>query len=292
MKEKIISFFFFSLFLGVPFQAIPQLTPDQVTERAKWEKFIETAEIVGYDQPLNPRNAVTEPWRLALKKDGITMYAWWKNVEGRPKGYPDSWKWEIAAYCLDKYLGLNMIPPIVVKRFRGDRGCCSLDYGNTITLRQKKEQDLKPSSGAQVVSLNRATYLQRAFDNLIANADRNEGDVLYTKDWRMILIDHSRAFYTSKKYTKKLLFDENTKPAPKPMRRLPRAFVEKLKSLNSGIIKEVVGEYLTEKEIECVLIRRDLIIENLNKRIEKLGESAVLYEFLELVKEYPVPIFY
>jgi hypothetical protein len=269
----LIFFFLSNLFC----KAWPQLTPEQVAERAKWEEFLETAEIVGYDQPLNPRDAVTEPWRLTLKKDGVTMYAWWKNVEGRPKGFPDSWKWEIAAYHLDKYLGLNMIPPIVVKRFRGDKGCCSLDYGNTITLRQKKAQDLKPSSSAQVASLNKATYLQRAFDNLIANSDRNEGDVLYTKDWRMILIDHSRAFYTSKKYTKKLLFDENSKPAPKPMRRLPRAFVEKLRYMNSGTIKEAVGEYLTDREIECVLIRRDLIIENLNERIDKLGEAAVLY---------------
>ncbi len=272
-----INFLVFFVLTSLFCQSWPQLTPEQVAERAKWEEFLETAEIVGYDQPLNPRDAVTEPWVLTLKKDGVTMYAWWKNVEGRSKGFMDSWKWEIAAYRLDKYLGLNMIPPIVMKRFRGDRGSCSLAYGNTITLRQKKTQDLKPSSGAQVASLNRATYLQRCFDNLIANSDRNEGDVLYTEDWRMMLIDHSRAFYTSKKYTKKLLFDENSKPAPKPMRRLPRAFVEKLKSLNSETIKEAVGEYLKDREIECVLIRRDLIIDNLNKRIDKLGETVVLY---------------
>jgi len=273
------NFYFLAIFFltSLICQGWPQLTQEQVAERAKWEEFLLTAEIVGYDQPLNPRDAVTEPWRLTLKKDGVTMYAWWKNVEGRPKGYLDSWKWEIAAYLLDKQLGLNMIPPIVVKRFREDKGCCSLDYGNTITLRQKIEQDLKPSSGAQMASLNRATYLQRAFDNLIANADRNQGDVLYTNDWRMLLIDHSRAFYTSKKYTNKLLFDENSKPTPKPMRSLPRSFVEKLKSLNFETIKETVGEYLTDKEIEAVLIRRDLIMDNLDKRIGKLGEAAVLY---------------
>ncbi len=276
MKKIFVFLVFF--FLSILFcQAWPQLTQEQVTEREKWEEFLETAEIVGYEQPLDPREAVTEPWKLTLKKDGVTMNAWWKNVEGRSKGYLDSWKWEIAAYHLGKYLGLNMIPPIVMKRFRGERGCCSLDYGETITLRKKKAEDLKPSSGAQVASLNRATYLQRAFDNLIANGDRNEGDVLYTKDWRMLLIDHSRAFYTSKKYTKKLLFDENSKPVPYPMRSLPRTFVDKLKSLNFEIVKEVAGEYLTDKEIECVLLRRDLIIENLDKRIEKFGEAAVLY---------------
>ena len=276
MKKNFI--FLISLILTSLFcQAWPQLTQEQVAERPKWEEFLKTAEIVGYDQPLNPRDAVTEPWKLALKKDEVTKYAWWKNVQGRPKGYPDSWKWEIAAYHLDKLLGLNMIPPIVVKRFREDKGCCSLDYGSTITLREKIAKDLNPSSGAQLAALNRVTYLQRAFDNLIANADRNQGDVLYTKDWRMLLIDHSRAFYTSKKYTKKLLFDENSKPTPKPMRSLPRSFVEKLRSLDFDLVKEAVGEYLKDKEIEAVLIRRDLIIEILDKRIEKLGEAAVLY---------------
>ena len=276
MRKAFVILFYFFLSNLVCY-TWPQLTPEQVAERAKWEDFLETAEIVGYEQPLNPRDAVTEPWKLTLKNDGVTMFAWWKNVEGRPKGYPDSWKWEIAAYHLDKHLGLNMIPPIVVKRFRGDKGCCSLDYGNTITLREKIAKELKPSSGAQFASLNRVTYLQRAFDNLIANADRNQGDVLYTPDWQMLLIDHSRAFYTSKKYTKKLIFDEKSKPTPKPMKKLPRTFVNKLKSLNFETIKVAVGKYLTDKELGAILIRRDLIIANLDKRIAELGEAAVLY---------------
>ena len=61
------------------------------------------------------------------------------------------------------------------------------------------------------------------------------------------------------------------------MKKLPRAFVEKLKSLSYDIVKEVAGEYLTDKEIEAVLIRRDLIIDWLARRIEEHGEAAVLY---------------
>ena len=61
------------------------------------------------------------------------------------------------------------------------------------------------------------------------------------------------------------------------MKELPRNFVEKLKSLNHDLIREVVGEYLSDNEIECVLIRRDMILEWLNKRIEKEGEDKVLY---------------
>ena len=107
MKKNFVFLVFF--FLSILFcHAWPQLTQEQVAEREKWEEFLKTSEIVGYEQPLDPREAVTEPWKLTLKKDGVTMYAWWKNVEGRPKGYPDSWKWEIAAYHLDKYLGIRL----------------------------------------------------------------------------------------------------------------------------------------------------------------------------------------
>ena len=270
----LLLFFFLSNIICQPW---PQLSQEQVAERGKWEEFLLTAEIVGFDQPLSERDAVTKPWKLTLEKDGVTMFAWWKNVEGRQKGYLDNWRWELAAYQLDKLIGLNMIPPIVMKRFREDRGCCSLDYGNTITLKLKLAHVLNPSSDAERLNMNLATFIQRAFDNLIANTDRNPGNVLYTPDWHMLLIDHSRAFYTSKKYTKELLFDENSKTTPMPMLKLPRTFVNKLKALNFETIKEAVGEYLKDKEIEAVLIRRDLIIKNLDKRIEKLGEAAVLY---------------
>lgn len=61
------------------------------------------------------------------------------------------------------------------------------------------------------------------------------------------------------------------------MKKLPRAFVEKLKSLDFDSIREAVGEYLTDKEIEAILVRRELIIDWLDKRIKELGEDEVLY---------------
>jgi len=61
------------------------------------------------------------------------------------------------------------------------------------------------------------------------------------------------------------------------MKELPRAFVEKLKSLNFETIRDIVGEYLTEKEINAVLLRQDLILKVIDERIKKLGEDKVLY---------------
>jgi len=276
MRKRLAVVFFFILVLGFHFQSIAQFTPEELTERPKWEKFLQEARIISSSKDFDESEAVTEPWTLVLEKDGVTRRALWKNPEGRLKGFLDSWKCEIAAYRLDKLIGLNMVSPTVEKRFQGNKGSCQLMLENVIMLRTKQEEKIKPPS-YRIEPLNRATYLQRAWDNLIANDDRNIGDILYTEDWRMILIDHSRAFRSSKKYTKTLIFDEKYKGGPKLMKKLPKVFVEKLKSLNFKLIREAVGEYLTDKEIEAVLIRRDLIIEWLDKRIKKLGEDNVLY---------------
>jgi hypothetical protein len=50
-----------------------------------------------------------------------------------------------------------------------------------------------------------------------------------------------------------------------------------LKSLNFKLIRDIVGEYLTDKEINAVLLRRDLILKTVEERIKKLGEDKVLY---------------
>jgi hypothetical protein len=276
MRKKLSVFILLFFAFGSFTRSFAQFTPEELNERTKWEEFLQEAKIISSSKDFHESEAVTEPRTLILEKDGVKRRALWKNPEGRLKGFLDSWKCEIAAYGLDKLLELNMVSPTLEKRFQGNRGSCQLMLENVIMLRTKQEENIKTPS-YKIEPLNRATYLQRAWDNLIANEDRNIGDILYTEDWRMILVDHSRAFRSSKKYTKTLVFDENYEGGPKLMKMLPRAFVEKLKSLDFKVIREAVGEYLTDKEIEAVLIRRDLMIDWLDKRIKKLGEDKVLY---------------
>lgn len=274
MRKKLITFLFFVVFLGFHL-SFTQFTKEELAEESKWIEFLQTAEIVGQIR-LGGSEAVTEPWKLTLEKDGIQRFALWKNPEGRQKGFIEGWQWEIAAYRLDRYLGLNMVPPTAEKRFQGDRGSCQLWVEVEMSLRDKNEKNIKIPS-YKVFYWNRATYLHRAFDNLIANEDRHANNILITKDWRMLLIDHSRSFRTIKKFTSELIYTAKHKEGPREMKELPRVFVEKLKSLTFNVIKEVVGEYLTDEEINAILKRRDLIIDWINKQIEKLGEDKVLY---------------
>jgi hypothetical protein len=277
LKKYIMTILVFILFLGFNLPSFAQFKPEEVELRDKWEEFLRTAEVTGQDQPFSDREAVTKPWVITLEKDGVTKKAIWKNPEGRMKGFLENWRWEIAAYHLDKYLNLNMVPPTVERRFQENLGSCQLWIDSMMSLKHKVENKVKTPS-YKIFYWNRALYMQRVFDNLIANEDRHQNQYLITEDWRMILIDHSRSFRTAKKFTKKLIYDEKYKEGPTfIMKEIPKDLYEKLKTLSTDVIKEVVGEYLTDEEIEATLTRRDLIIEWLDKRIKKMGEEKVLY---------------
>ncbi|MCK4932337.1 MAG: hypothetical protein KAT01_09230 [Candidatus Aminicenantes bacterium] len=273
MSKKIlflsVSIAFFSLL------SVAQFTKGEIAEFKKWEKFLTNAEIVS-SRPWEETPAVTDPWVLTLEKDGITKQAMWKNPEGRQKGSLEGWKWEIAAYRLSNHLGLYMVSPTVEKRFRGDRGSCQLFVDAWMDLETKESKKIKVPS-YKVFHWNRALYSQRTFDNLIANEDRHQRNFFIMEDWRLILIDHSRSFRTSKKFTKDLIYDEDFREGPRLMKEIPQTLYEKMKSLTPQVIRDVVEDYLTDKEIECVLLRRDLIIDWLDKRIKELGEDKVLY---------------
>ncbi len=240
-----------------------QFTSDEVVQREYWEEYLATATIVNSRQ-LSSKRGITQPYVLLLEKDGLTRKAIWKPIEGLYKGFEENWRWEIAAYRLDKYLGLNMIPPTVERNHLQKRG--------SIQLWVKAKTGLKESP-----AWNRSMFLQRAFDNLIANEDRHLGNYLITKEGRIFLIDHSRSFRTSKEFTSDLNFSENHWDGNLMMRQLPISFIEKIKNLDTELLKSITGHYLTEKEIEAVLLRRVLVLEEVNRIIGEFGPSDVLY---------------
>ncbi len=255
---------------------LAQFTAEELAQRPQWEEFLKTAKVIKEEQ-MTGREAVTSPWVLTLQLGDVTHKALWKNAQGRMQGYVEGWQYEIAAYLLDKELGLNMVPPTVERRVvNEDKGSCQWWIDDTMTLLAQQEKNIK-TPPRFVFTKNRMTYLQRFFDNLIANEDRHLNQILVTKDWRYFFIDHSRSFRSSGNFTKKLIYTERHPEGPKLMSELPRALVEKTKGLTEESIKAAVGEYLTEAEIKAVLARRDLILAEIDKLIKKNGEAAVLY---------------
>lgn len=280
MRKK-LTFLFVGCILGFCVQAFAQFLPEEVAEWPKWEEFLNTANINIKDSvQLTGPGAVTNPWKLALEKDGVKRFGLWKNVRGLTKGYVEGWQYEIAAYQMDKLLGLNMVAPTVERRFKEERGSLQLWMDNMMSYNKYNEEKAKGKvkmPSYKIFPFNRATYLHRAFDNLIANEDRHANNILFTSDWRIFLIDHSRTFRTGKKFTESLIYTEKHKEGDKSMKELPRAFVDKLKGLTFESIKGAVGENLTDEEINACLKRRDLILKEIDRLIKLKGEENVLY---------------
>lgn len=255
--------------------AAAQFSPSEIAERSRWEDFLKTANIVGAVQ-LGEDEGVTTPWKLTLQQKGVVRHALWKNVSGSPLGIVDSWLYEIAAYNLDKLLGLGMVPPTVLKRFRGMAGSCQLWIEDSAVLKKRLQEGLSAKVLDKPQWLRQA-YIQQLFDNLIGNEDRHQGNVLITPDERSFLIDHSRTFRTTKEFKEILPFSEAKFPGVAVMRELPRALVEKVKAIDERSIREAVGKTLSGKEIGAVLARRELVLKEIDRLIAEHGESAVLY---------------
>jgi hypothetical protein len=252
-----------------------QLLPSELGEEARWIEFLKTAAITATEQYTGSK-AVTNPYKLTLEKDGVKHLGLWKNIDKVEMARPDRWRYEIAAYRMDRLLGLNMVPLTIERRHKEDRGSLQLWAESQFNLETKNDKKIGVPP-RYTYGWNNATFLQRAFDNLIANEDRHSNNILITQDWRMILIDHSRSFRVSKKFTDKLIYTEKHPEGPKLMKQLPRAFVEKLKGLSAESIKGAVGEYLDDDEIKAILVRRDLILAEIDRLIKKNGEENTLY---------------
>ncbi|NPV84325.1 MAG: hypothetical protein HPY46_12185 [Candidatus Aminicenantes bacterium] len=255
-----------------------QFTPEEIARRGEQEEFLLKARITGFR---DLGKGITLPIRVYLKKGDVELTAVWKNPSGVINGYYEGWQYEIAAYRLDKLLGLNLIPPTVERRFQGQRGSLQLWVEHKYDLLEIVDNKIQlPKEGWEAVNLERMQYLARAFDSLIANEDRSLQNTLLTEDWRTILIDHSRSFRSDARFTNNLMYGlRPLRPGgvPLPFRRLPSEFVEKLRTLTFDSIRRAVGSYLTTREINSMLNRRDLILKEIEEMISAYGRGEVIY---------------
>ncbi|MCJ7612556.1 MAG: hypothetical protein MUP19_09860 [Candidatus Aminicenantes bacterium] len=262
----------------IPSFLAAQFTAPEVARRDFWESYLAEADITRAEAA---GEGVTKPFRLYLKKDGTETRGFWKNVQERlPNGALDAWRYEIAAYRLDKMIGLNMIPPVVERLFQGTPGDLSLFATAKFSL-LKVMDDAIPIPPAATEAINKMKYLTRAFDCLIANDDRTQQNILLTEDWRTILIDHSRAFRSDPEHTQRLIYGQNgfktASGRPMLFRQLPRSFVQAVRSLDAAKVKAAVGPYLTEEEIAAVMARREILLAEIDGLIKEKGEASVLY---------------
>jgi hypothetical protein len=128
--------------------------------------------------------------------------------------------------------------------------------------RQKQQDKLGPDEERT----QKQIHIMRVWDELIQNKDRNAGNILWTKDWTLWLIDHTRAFRSGESLLK-----------PNDLVRVERTLFEKMKQLTEPALSETMKGILTRLEIRSMLKRRDAIVAHFEKLIAARSEAAVFF---------------
>ena len=251
-------------------QAAPRLTAGQQRE------FLLNAKIVS-SRPAG--KGITNSLRLTLTDGTVTHDAGFQSIEmratnedirqGRKRAgelqFADSYMYNLAAYELARLLGLDhMMPVTVERRYRGQVG--SLTWWVDDVLMDEHERETKNLQPPNAMAFVRDRQTMFVFAELVRDVDRNKGNVLYTKDWRVIMIDFTRGFRLQQEIR-----------SPAFLQQCERGLFERLQTLTEGEVKGAVKGYLTRSEVEGVMARRRLIVDHYTRLIREKGEKAVLF---------------
>jgi hypothetical protein len=222
------------------------------------EEFLKTAPVKGLEVvPIG----VTKPRRAEFGPGALVARAAWKALTPSYKsGFHESYKAEVAGYALDRLLEMRMVPPAVERRLDRELGAMILWVENT------KMFDIKSPPKAPEPKWSQQVSRMKMFDQLIGNIDRNAGNILYDEDWHVFLIDHSRAFIEKK----------DLKGMAVPT-QYDRALWERMAALDMDKLKGALGEWLTPKELEALLARRDRMRAEVDKVVAQRGEARVFF---------------
>ena len=251
---------------SAPTSAAPVFTPQEK------EDFLLHARIVETKRTLK---GVTNAKLVSMSDGRVTHDAQVQNVdislpifEVSPKyteiNFKDSYRYNVAGYQLALLLGLDNVPMSVNRTVEGKPA--AVTWWLDDVMMEEGERQKKKVAGPDPSRTAGYVHIMRVFDELIQNRDRNGGNILWTKDWTMWMVDHTRAFRLGKELLK-----------PQLLERCERALLEKMRGLTASALADAAGANLTKQEIAALLARRDVIVKLFDDKIAKGSEAAVLY---------------
>ncbi len=256
--------------------AVPAPAPSAELSVDQIRVFLKDARVI---RTRGTPKGVTAPKRLTLTDGHITHDAVFQAIDDRKTvanlgggarqasvelNFVDSYKYNIAAYELATLLGLEQMMPVYVERhWNGQTGSISWFVPTLMDESERLKKKIQPPSPTD---WNHQMYRMRVFSALVRDTDRNLTNVLITHQWKVMMIDFSRAF----RLQAELLH-------PKDLGKIERQLLAKLEQLTLDGVRQTTKDFLTRWEIEAMMKRRDLLVAHFKKLIADLGEEKVLY---------------
>jgi hypothetical protein len=175
--------------------------------------------------------------------------------------FRDTYRYNIAGYRLARLLHIAHVPVSVERRVNGRDAAVTWWVDDVAMDEQARLRQPRPM-GPDPDTTSKQIQVMRVFDELIQNTDRNQGNILWTSDWTMWLIDHTRAF----RFRTRL---EN----PNRLQRCDAVLLGALRAATVESITNAVGKSLIRDEIRALVARRDLIVKHFEARIAERGEA-------------------
>ena len=266
-----------ALLLPLPTFAQSSTAPasDSLT-RPQMREFLLTAKVT---RSRDIGKGVTSPKRLTLSNGTLTHDAAFQAVDERQTvaslagggrsaviemNFVDSYRYNLAAEAIAGLLDLEYMMPVhVERRWNGKKGSLSWWVDTMMEEGERLKKKIQPPNATD---WNHQMYRMRVFAALTRDTDRNVGNVLITHDWKVMMIDFTRAF----RLQTELLYG-------KDLAQIDRALLPRLEALTRDGVKQAVDDQLTALEIDALMKRRDVIVAHFRKLIADLGEKAVLY---------------
>jgi len=231
------------------------------------EQFLRTAKIVKTN---SVSRGVTSTVRVTLSDGTVTHDASVQRIDEsknvfKPDNGPaeynfkDTYQFNIAAWKLARLLGIeNMMPPYVDRRYEGKPA--SFSWWVDDVLMDENDRSQKKAAATDQAAFNQEWDVVRVFDQLICNKDRNGGNIVYDRQWRVWMIDHTRSFRMQKDLDN-----------PAKLMRCDRNLLAKMKALDEATLQKELASHVSRDEIRGLLARRDIIV----KFFEAKGDSAL-----------------
>jgi hypothetical protein len=160
-----------------------------------------------------------------------------------------STRMEVAAYRLDRQLGLGLVPVTVEREVQGQRGVLQGRPLKWVTQAEVPQQSLRSGGWCSAEPQFQLVY---AFDALIGNEGRTAESLLFdSDDWFVYVTSHERAFGTT-----------NSLPAYLKARPpTPGAEVRRrLRALDEAGLQAALGDLVSARERKAILERRDALL--------------------------------
>jgi hypothetical protein len=249
--------------VAAPFVAVPSA--------AEMEKFLLGGKII---KKKESSKGVTDAFRVTLSDGVLTHDAQVQNVDIEkayfnvdPRhsevNFKDSYRYNVAAYRLATLLGLDNVPMSVERVVNGKPAAVTWWLDNVMDDGDRQKKKLHNVNPLRAADYYGVMYV---FDELIQNRDRNRGNIMWSPDSRMWLIDHTRAFRLGRDLLK-----------PENLTRVERNLFQKLRGLERQAVVDAVGRTLTKDEIDMLIVRRDRLVTFFDQKIATLGEEKIVY---------------